>query len=436
LTEAAGPAWLPSSRRARVGLLVAAGALVRLAWWLFVTPDYVPISDANHFFGLAGFLADGEGFSLVFPQAELHATAFRPPLYPGLLGGVFAVFGTSIVAGRVVNLLIGLVLIVLVERLGTRLGGPAAGFVAAGLVAISPQLVANDLALLSEPLGLVLLVGLALALLDDRWVLAGALCGLVLLTRPSAQPFLLLVLAWVLWRAGWRPVLRVGLVGLAVVAPWVVRNIIQVDTPQLVTSNGFTLAAVYGPEAQERGAFVDPVYDPAYDDSRFRLLQFEEGEWDRELVAHGLEGLREHPTSVARVVKDNTLQWFELRPSANEVAERYDGRNLRLRPWTLPFFWVTTVLGVVGLARRWRDPGVVLVAGIGLFFTAISLVTVASPRLRAPFDLVCYVGVGLLVAEWSARRQPSDPDSDPDPASASASASASDSASASSSASA
>jgi hypothetical protein len=52
----------------------------------------------------------------------------------------------------------------------------------------------------------------------------------VLLTRPSAQPLLLLVLAWVLWRAGWRPVLRVGLVGLAVVAPWMVRNIVQVDT--------------------------------------------------------------------------------------------------------------------------------------------------------------------------------------------------------------
>jgi 4-amino-4-deoxy-L-arabinose transferase-like glycosyltransferase len=399
-------ARLRTDRRARVVALVAVALVVRLAWWLVVTPDYVPISDANHFFGLAGFLADGDGFSLVFPQAELHATAFRPPVYPGLLAGVFAVVGTSIVAGRVVNLLIGLVLVVLVERLGTRLGGSTAGLVAGLLVAVSPQLVANDLSLLSEPIGLVLLVGLVLALLDDRWLVAGLLCGLVLLTRPSAQPFLLLVLAWVLWQLGWRRTAQVGLVTLAVLAPWVVRNIVQVDTPQLVTSNGFTVAAVYGPEAQDRGGFVDPVYDPAYDDSRFRLLEFEEGEWDRELLAHGLDGLREHPTSVARVVKDNALRWFELRPSANETAERFDGRNLRLRPWTLPFFWLTTVLGVVGLARRWRDPGVVLVAGIGLFFTALSLLLVASPRLRAPFDLVCYLGVGLLVAEWAARRGP------------------------------
>ena len=51
----------------------------------------------------------------------------------------------------------------------------------------------------------------------------------------------------------------------------------------------------------------------------------------------------------------------------------------------------------MGLAQRWRDPVVRLLVLLAGSFVVVSLVSVAPPRLRAPFDLVCCIGVGLLV---------------------------------------
>jgi hypothetical protein len=43
-----------------------------------------------------------------------------------------------------------------------------------------------------------------------------------------------------------------------------------------------------------------------------------------------------------------------------------------------------------------------------LVFTALSAVTVATPRMRAPLDIACCVGVGTLAARlaqaWASRQ--------------------------------
>jgi hypothetical protein len=73
---------------------------------------------------------------------------------------------------------------------------------------------------------------------------AGAACGLLVLTRPSAQLLVVVVAAWLIWRAGWRSAVRFGVVTIVVVAPWVFRNWVIVGTPTVVTSNGFNLVSV------------------------------------------------------------------------------------------------------------------------------------------------------------------------------------------------
>ncbi len=383
--------------------VIALALIVRLGYWVLLTPRYVPRSDAQQYQEIAHNLATGRGFDMVFPQLALHPTAFRPPLYPALLAVVDWATGSSLVAGRALSLLLGLGAVLLTMQFGRAVATRSAGLLAGLVVAVYPPLLANDTVLLTESVSLVLMLALLLAL-HRRRVLGGAvLCGLLILARPSAQGVAIVVAAWVLWQVGWRRALSfVAVVGL-VVAPWSVRNWVQLGSPVLVTSNGFNLAAMYSPAARARGSFVDPVFDPSFES--LRLAQFDEVGWQRDLQRLAFDSLRRHPIQVPKVVARNAAAFFELQPDLDRPAELEDGRNLTFATWTLPLFYAVTVAGLIGVVRRWRDPTVLLLMLIAGYFTATSLVLVAPPRLRAPFDLMCCIGCGLLADAYLRRRQ-------------------------------
>jgi 4-amino-4-deoxy-L-arabinose transferase-like glycosyltransferase len=391
-----------------LGAVAALAAVARILYWALVTPDYVPLTDADHYRELAENLANGVGFEARYPQLYAHPTAFRPPGYPFVLSLAYRVFGDDVVVGRVLNLVIGVGVVALVFLLARRLGGLRAGVVTGTVTALYPPIIANDTVLLTEPMSLALLAGLLLALSHRRWAIAALLCGLLVLTRPSAQFLVPVVALWVLWQLGWRR--AVGVVGIAVVvvAPWVVRNWVQLGQPVLVTSNGFNLFALYSEEAQADRDFVDPVFDPRFE--RYWLTAFDEAAWQRALQDDALDALRDNPDYVLRVVGRHSLMYFELTPSENDGAERVDGRNLDFRTWTLPAFWLVTGVGLAGLAARWREPVVLLMLVLIVYFVGSNLVFVFAPRLRAPFDLFCCVGVGLAWARWVPRRRAREPD--------------------------
>jgi hypothetical protein len=382
--------------------LVAIAVVTRVAYWKLAIPHYHPISDAGYYTELATNVAHGKGLAMHFPTLVTHPSAFRPPLYPLLLGSWFWIFGPDVGAGQVLSLIIGVAAVLLTERLARRIAGPVAGLVAGVAVAIYVPLLVNDVMLLTESLSMVLLVGTLLLLVDRRPVLAGATSGLLILTRPSAQGFAVVVALWLWWTIGWRRALYfLGVVAL-LVAAWVIRNEIQLGSWVTYTSNGFNLAAMYSKPAQQNGDFVNPVYDPRFRD--LRLIQSNEAKWNRTLTDRGLDGLMSNPTYPFHVIDVNSRAWFELVPNKGDSAERFDGRNISVRHWALPEFYLFTVGGIAGLvmARRQRDT--ILLIVVSLYFTATSLVLLAPPRVRGPFDLINCVGLGLLAAWWWRRR--------------------------------
>lgn len=180
-------------------LLVAGTALaVRVLYVLVVLDRYVPQSDALHYHSMAALVAEGEGVAHVFPFDFLHPTAWRPPLYPLLLGAVYAVTGPKLGAAQALNVVLGTGVVVLAALVAWHLAGRVAGIVTGLLVAVHPPLVFNDGPPLSEPLGLALLVATLLSLLQQRVALAGVATGLLALTRPSGQFFAVALAAWVL----------------------------------------------------------------------------------------------------------------------------------------------------------------------------------------------------------------------------------------------
>ena len=97
-------------------------------------------------------------------------------------------------------------------------------------------------------------------------------------------------------------------------------------------------------------------------------------------------------------------------PSTNEFAEVSDGRSWRFRQDTLVAFYVVTLTGLAGiamLARDRRGARVDLILATGAIvaqFVVISILLVAPPRLRAPFDVAMCAGAGLLYARVADRR--------------------------------
>lgn len=381
-------------------------AVVRALYWAVITPTWRPRSDASQYLEIARNISNGDGFSTVFPGLELHATAFRPPLYPVLLALPTWIFGDDVLwPARLLSLLLGVGVVALTFVLVRRISTLRAAVVASLAVACFPPLIANDTLTLTEPLALLLLLVVAITLDARRPLWCGFALGLLVLTRPNAY-LVVAIVAFVLWRhVGWRLTLAAVAIAAAVVTPWIVRNAVQVDTFKLTTSDGFTLAAIYGPEARERGLFVDPVFDPSYDGADHKLTALgPEGAWSDELTELAIDGVRDDPGYVAEVVRRNFLSYLELDPSLNDIAERIDGRDPGMRAIGLPIFHLVTVAGLAGLWFTRREPRWWPMMAIVAQFAALSLLLVAPPRLRAPFDLLMCIGVGLLVQHVHERR--------------------------------
>lgn len=386
-----------------------AGALVvRLLYWMLVLPDWVPRSDADQYVQLARNLADGSGFALQYPQLEVHPTAFRPPLYPAILAPGAWLFGAALWPYRLFQATLGSAVVVLAGMLTARIGGRRAGRWAAGIVAVYPPLLANDTVTLTEPLALGLVLAAVLLAEDGRWVGAGVVGGLLLLTRPNGYLVILVLACFGVGQLGWRRSTGLVVISGLMLLPWLVRNRVQVGTWRTTTSDGFTMSAIYGRPAQAAGHFIDPTVAPEYADLEHRLARFDEAAWNDMLMEEAIEALRDEPGHVVHTVGRNARGYFEISPALNVYAEVHDGRHMGLRRITLPVYWCVTALGIAGLVRHRHHRLVRMLVVLVAQFVVLSLLLVAPPRLRAPFDLVCCVGLGLLVADGLKGSEPVD----------------------------
>jgi len=373
----------------------------RLLYNAVALGDYTPTSDAHHYHDLASRLADGHGFASTFPfpDAEPHATAFRPPLFPAVLGGLYAIFGPHLGVAQALNVTLGIGVVVLAALVTCRMAGVGAGVAGGALVAVYPPLLANDGPPLAEPLSLCLVLLTVLLLLDNRLLWAGAVTGLQVLTKPSAQGLVLLLVAWVLWHWGWKRALTFIVPALLVVAPWIVRNALVMGSPMLVTSNGFNLAALYSPQSREAHAWLDPLMDPRFEEvRRGATASKDEVALDDALRRLALDQLRAHPLDLVETSARNAARALELIPGENDAAERLDGRNLPFRYATLWMTWMITAAGVAGLVLTRRTRTTRLLVACALYFTLISIpFSPMAPRLRAPLDVACCIGAAVAL---------------------------------------
>jgi len=243
----------------RIAGIAAAGFLLRLAAVLWIPTQ--PTSDFWGYYHRAMNLAAHGSYDAVLGRAD----ASHPPLYALLLGPVFFVVpkGAALLAGKVLNCVLGAWAIALAGLLTRRLWGERAGLIAAALLAFLPRAILMPCLLASEnlysPLALLfVLLVLEGARARPAWRIAaaaGLVIGLAALTRTVAYPMSGL---WLLGALVSRKKLRTAVgetvlvlvIEHAVMLPWGLRNQARLGRFTILnTAGGYGLFVGNNPRA-------------------------------------------------------------------------------------------------------------------------------------------------------------------------------------------
>jgi len=177
---------------------------------------------------IAAHLVRGDGFGSPYTALALP-TAQQPPLYPVLIAGIFALFGTfsnaSLYAIMALNGIFGSIVTFLIYRAGRKFFSAFVGLLAGWTWALLPIIAITDVTVSGYPLT-ALAVMLWLNYVPElapnvcNWVVLGCVIGVMVLLNPM---LILLVPASAMW-LNRKQTLVMAAAALVIVAPWYVRN--------------------------------------------------------------------------------------------------------------------------------------------------------------------------------------------------------------------
>ena len=418
-----GAAAAPRRMHRRIAALILLAALVIRVAWVLQTPDYELVHDALDYDNHAYSIAAGEWYAL----SHGRSTAFRPPLYPFFLGGVYWVSGVElepdrIEVARLANAVVGTGIVALIGLLALQLWGRREALVAMALAAVYVPLITVGQSVMSEPLATLFLLG-AIAAALRRWaLLAGVLAGLAILGRPNAI-ILLLPLAVAVWR-GPKPALVLVVAAALTVVPWTIRNTIVLDHfVPVSTQLGSALAGTYNSDA--RGDRENPASWRSHQ-TRQRLRaplpphpHDQRGGARDESCATG----RWTSSASTRATCSRSAFWTSRRMldlagmdwSIHTASTISAGRRAAI--WGVACFWIYAVLAVIGaFTRRARAAPLWFWAMPVLMWLSVMFLVVETPRYRTAIDPFIILLAALALASlWKNRPRRSDgPAPDPD----------------------
>jgi 4-amino-4-deoxy-L-arabinose transferase-like glycosyltransferase len=416
----------------RILLLIALAALaLRVAYVAFAKTNQPIPGDQLFYNAEANRLARGDGFLEPFdPQAVARGeikegtepAADHPPLTVIVLAPVSFVTTQALNPQRLTMAVLGTAVVVVIGLLARRLAGDRAGWIAAGIAAIYPNLWVNDGLIMSETLAtlvvaLALLYAYRLIREPNIWnaLIVGALCGLGALTRAELVllvPLLAVPAALVARSVAsaqrWK-LAGVGVLAAAVlIVPWVGYNLARFDEPTyLSTNDGIALL----------GSNCDSVY-------------FGDGIGLTDLKCLG-PNPRGDQSVDSKIYRDRAFDYIrDHKTRAVLVAFARVGRTWSVfRPWDMVSYnkgegregWVTTlgliayypllvaaVAGWIVMRRRRRRSWPLLVPV--LIVTIASAATYGQTRFRVPAEptlvVLASVAIAAVVArDWPARRK-------------------------------
>ncbi len=418
-------------RRVYLAAILTVSVLLRLAVALYlgnVVDAPEQLTDQRSYDGLGARLIEGHGFSFAenwypFTKAE-EPTSHWSFLYSLFVAGVYAVTGAHPVAARLVQAVLGgLLLPWMVYRLTRTIfaagssyseqAGEIIPLVAALIAAIYPYFLLYAATLMTETFFIAVVLwtlerGLAMAnLLRDEpdrrplWSLGltlGVGLGLATLLRQSILPWVPVLFLYQLW-LGWRTkhlratILALGLAGLILMAfilPWTLRNYLVYDSFLLLNSNaGY---AMYSAQ--------HPMHGTSF--REFDAAPLLEGSWgltepelDRLYMREGFRFIMEDPSRYLLLSLSRVRAFLEFWPTPDTSLLHNIGRSAS--------FGLLLPLLLYGLVLVVRRPGFVkrnaLLFLFAAFYAVLHLLTWAMVRYRLPVDAALTPLAALAVAD-------------------------------------
>jgi 4-amino-4-deoxy-L-arabinose transferase-like glycosyltransferase len=355
-------------------------------------------------------------------------SAYTQPLYGFFLVPVYWIFGRNWVSLGLAQIVLACVTAVLVYELGRRLRlAPWFAVFAALATTLSPYLVWHDVhvnrEIVDQPLAVGVVLATVVAVERRSWrlaALAGALCGLAILGNTRLVLLPLVLAAYVLWRTR-NPLAIVALVAASalVVAPWVVRNKVQVGCFAL-TTDGKALWKANNPQTYDvlrRGGWIDDVkdlphteYTPEEAETLYfrdhRLYRPHECDQMRFYTRLARNWIENHPRDKAKLAQLAVRMEWDPRPTKTEGRAGKGGTVDTARDTVQPVYTgVLFALGVVGL---WFAPRAFVVLALALlaYNTLFAAIFAGATRYRAPWDfLLALLAAFAVQAFWERRRR-------------------------------
>jgi 4-amino-4-deoxy-L-arabinose transferase-like glycosyltransferase len=382
-------AWLTLHRWG----LLAAGLALGLSVWFVLAMRMHPLFDpllpgydmtVFHQWAIRiseGALSDGRAF-------------YQAPLYPYLLGALYALTGPSILAAKLLQAVVGSLTVLTTYLLGCRLFGRRAGLIAAILTAITPIFPFYEIFLLRATLVTLLNIAFLLALHSfdpDKplrtSVLAGALLGLGAIARANLLVLWPVAAAWV-WlgiknrRQKAISVAVLTLAAVAVISPVTLHNRL-VDGQWALISTNFSENWKIGNSYDSTGGFVYP---------------------EKELVpVLSVDFVKLQARKALKLAADyeqpNNVNFYQLQPENPWLAAG------NLLSWG--FFICFGLMGIVLTCGRWRQ--LFPLYCYLLFYGGTLVLFFVTSRFRVPLwpVLILFSASGLdRVAElWGQRKR-------------------------------
>ena len=372
-----------------LGFIFLLAFIIRLLFVLQSTD--VPTADAYVYDRLGLSISQGDGYV----NAHGRPFSFYPPFYPFFLSLIYALFGHSYLAVRIIQSILGALTCVLVYSIGDRLKGRTVGILAASVATLYLVFIKSAELLLTESFFTFLLCMVVFYIFKAReekagfknCAILGLLIGLSLLTKSAMMFFPLFLLpAFIDIKKGRAKKYLFMLLFFALtVSPWLVRNYnVFHRFAGVSTQSGIGFYSSYCPPEGIFGRLAtldDPVIREAGNISSPVLRS-------NFLIRKTLEFIVKNPVEVLKLESKKILYFWA--PFDWEIM---GGKWFNFAyVMFLPFF----AIGLFLSFEEFRKFYPVLIPII--YFQIIALIFYGSPRFRLPIEPYIFIlaAIGVL----------------------------------------
>jgi 4-amino-4-deoxy-L-arabinose transferase-like glycosyltransferase len=354
-------------------------------------------------------IAEGHGFSSPY-EGNTGPSAWEPPLYPFLIGGVFKVFGVYSLASAwillSINSLFATLTTIPIFWIAHRTFGERIAIWSAYFWALNPYIWYWSIHWIWDttftPLVLACIFLVALELQDwpgwRGWILFGALYGVGSLANPTMLAFLPFCGLWI-----WQTRYKRGLPSLAgvvlssltfflVLSPWLIRNYAVFGQFVFIRDDfGLQFRLGNGPGAD---GMLMPYLQPNLNNVELEKFQrMGELKYAAECKRLAFEWVREHPGRFAVISLKRFFYFWNGVPRPTSSTAFFDFRSSA--------FLATSVLAIWGLVRALekKRAGAWLYAGLVLTYPTAYYFVFPHARYRHPMEPELLILIVFLLSQ-------------------------------------